>query len=67
MKEYPTLVNFLLHIKALKESLPVDQTNTANMTQSKMNAQVWGVQVAGLFMQLLKDFFKYLDGLDPED
>ena len=66
LKKYPTLVNFLLYIKALRESLPVDQTNTASITQSEKNAQVW-VLVVGLFKQLLKNNFKYLDGPDQED
>ena len=47
-----------LYIKAFKESLPVDQINTASMTQPEKNAQVW-VLVMGIFKQLLKDNFKY--------
>ena len=65
MKKYLNLVNFLSYIKSLKKSVPVDQTNTASITQSEKNAQVW-VLVVGLFKQLILYNFKYLDGPDPE-
>ena len=57
LKKYPTLVQILLYIEVHRESLPVDQTNAASITQLEKNAQVC-VLVVGRFMQLLLYTFK---------